>query len=49
MSVGSIAGVTLMSMEGVSFLWYMRNVGPWALLGFFAGIMTYEIQRVLLS
>jgi len=47
LSVGSIAGVTLMSMEGVGFLWYLRRIGPWALVGFFGGILTCQAQRWL--
>merc|ERR1711948_10554 len=34
LSIGSIAGVTLMGMEGVGFLWYLKRVSPWATLGF---------------
>merc|ERR1711988_622948 len=44
LSVGSIAGVTLMSMEKVGFLWYCKRISLWALLGFFFGIATYELQ-----
>jgi len=46
LSIGSIAGVTLMSMEGVGFLWYARNITVWALLGFAMGIFTYQLQRI---
>merc|ERR1712110_832611 len=42
LSIGSIAGVALMSMQGVGFLWYVRNVCPWATLGFFVGIAIYQ-------
>jgi len=47
LSVGSIAGVTLMSMEGVGFLWYCRRITPWAFLGFVFGIATYQLQYAL--
>jgi len=47
LSVGSIAGVTLMSMEGVSFLWYAKRISPWAFLGFIFGIATYQVQHTI--
>lgn len=47
LSMGSVAGVTLMSMEGVSFIWYCRNISLWALFGFAGGICTYQLQRLL--
>jgi len=47
LSIGSIAGVTLMSMEGVGFMWYMRKVSFWALLGFFAGVGTFALPRLI--
>merc|ERR1712066_482464 len=47
LSVGSIAGVTLMTMEGVGYLWYCRRVSLWAALGFAAGIGTYQCERLL--
>jgi Na+/H+ antiporter NhaD/arsenite permease-like protein len=46
LSVGSIAGVTLMTMEGVGYLWYCRRVSIWAALGFAAGIGTYQLERL---
>merc|ERR1719210_3061548 len=49
LSVGSIAGVTLMGMEGVGFLWYCRRVTPWAAVGFGLGLCTYRLQSALLS
>jgi len=45
LSVGSIAGVTLMTMEGVGYLWYCRRVSLWAALGFACGIATYQLER----
>lgn len=47
LSVGSIAGVTLMSMEGVSFLWYFRYISPWAFLGFVMGVLTYRVELAI--
>jgi len=47
LSIGSIAGVTLMSMEGVGFLWYCRRVSLWAVLGFVMGLAVYHVEHVL--
>eukprot|EP00930_Biecheleria_cincta_P057919 TRINITY_DN43781_c0_g1_i1.p1 TRINITY_DN43781_c0_g1~~TRINITY_DN43781_c0_g1_i1.p1 ORF type:complete len:590 (-),score=107.39 TRINITY_DN43781_c0_g1_i1:167-1936(-) len=47
LATGGIAGVTFMSVEGISFLWYFRNVSCWALVGFCSGIMTYQLQNLL--
>jgi len=49
LSVGSIAGVTLMTMEGVGYLWYCRRVSLWAALGFACGIATYQLERMLFA
>ncbi|CAE6944348.1 NHD1 [Symbiodinium natans] len=49
LSIGSIAGVTLMSMEHVGFIWYFRKVGVWAALGFFAGIGVYQLERLIIT
>lgn len=47
LSIGSVAGVTFMSVEGISFIWYVQRVSFWALLGFAAGIGTYVLQDML--
>jgi len=47
LSIGSIAGVTLMSMEHVGFIWYFRRVGVWAAVGFFCGIGMYQLERMI--
>jgi len=49
LSVGSIAGVTLMGMEGIGFVWYCRRISLPAALGFAAGIGVYQLQRLLLG
>jgi len=49
LSIGSIAGVTLMSMQGVGFLWYVRNVSLWAALGFMMGIGVYQVERFFIA
>lgn len=47
LSVGSIAGVTLMSMEGVAFLWYCRRISLWAFVGFILGVLAYQAQHAI--
>jgi len=47
LSVGSIAGVTLMTMEGVGYIWFVRRISLWALLGFAGGIATYQCERMM--
>ncbi|CAJ1342348.1 unnamed protein product [Effrenium voratum] len=47
LAVGSVAGVTLMGLEKVSFLWYAKRISPWAALGFALGLGTYQLQRLM--
>lgn len=47
LSIGSAAGVALMGMEGVSFLWYLRNASLFAFLSFAAGMLAYALIRLL--
>merc|ERR1712187_811751 len=46
LSVGSIAGVTFMTMEGVGYIWYCRRISLWAAIGFALGIATFQLQRM---
>lgn len=39
--IGSAAGVVVMGMENINFLWYLRRISFPALLGYFAGIASY--------
>ncbi len=39
--IGSAAGVALMSLEKIDFVWYLRKVSWIALLSYFAGIAVY--------
>jgi Na+/H+ antiporter NhaD/arsenite permease-like protein len=47
--IGSAAGVAAMGLEHINFFWYMKKVTPWALLGYFAGVGAYLLQRFLLG
>lgn len=39
--IGSAAGVAVMGMEKIDFIWYMKKISLLALLGFFAGALVY--------
>lgn len=41
--IGSAAGVALMGIEKIDFIWYLRKVSLIALIGFFAGMGMYLI------
>lgn len=42
--IGSAAGVAAMGMEKIEFFWYLKKIGWLALLGYFAGALTYILQ-----
>lgn len=42
--IGSAAGVAVMGIERIEFLWYLKKIGPLALLGFIAGILVFLLQ-----
>ncbi len=39
--IGSAAGVAAMGLERISFIWYLKNITPLALIGFFSGAAAY--------
>ena len=45
--IGSAAGVALMSMEKVDFMWYTRNVTIPALIAYFTGLAVYFFFRII--
>ncbi|MEA5256252.1 sodium:proton antiporter NhaD [Arcicella aquatica] len=45
--IGSAAGVAVMGMEKIDFLWYMRKISFTALLGYFAGVGAYLLIYAL--
>ena len=45
--IGSAAGVAAMGLEHINFVWYLRKIAPWALLGYLAGFVVYWIQAQL--
>ena len=44
--IGSAAGVAVMGMEKIDFIWYFRKISFWALIGFLAGSIAYWAMRV---
>lgn len=47
--IGSAAGVAAMGLEHINFMWYLRKIAPWALLGYIAGIAVFLIQAKLVG
>jgi NhaD family Na+/H+ antiporter len=47
--IGSAAGVALMSLEKVDFLWYLRNISWIALISYFSGIAIYWLQEIMIK
>jgi len=39
--IGSAAGVVVMGMEKIDFIWYLKKISFTALLGYFAGVLSY--------
>lgn len=39
--IGSAAGVAVMGMENISFFWYLKKIAWLAIIGFFAGALTF--------
>ena len=46
--IGSAAGVAVMGMEKIDFIWYLRTITIWALIGYFAGAVTYWLMNTYL-
>ena len=45
--IGSAAGVVVMGLENINFIWYTKQISWRVLLGFLGGIATYYIQSVI--
>ena len=45
--IGSAAGVAVMGIEQINFIWYLKKIGWIALLGFIAGITVFLLQQQL--
>jgi Na+/H+ antiporter NhaD/arsenite permease-like protein len=46
--IGSAAGVAVMGMEKIDFIWYIKKISFLAILGYAAGAATYLIQQALM-
>ncbi len=45
--IGSAAGVVVMGLEKIDFVWYMKKFSWLAIIGYFAGIAVYWLQNQL--
>jgi Na+/H+ antiporter NhaD/arsenite permease-like protein len=43
--IGTAAGVAVMGIEQINFMWYLKKIGWLALLGMLAGICVFLLQR----
>ncbi len=43
--IGSAAGVVVMGLERINFMWYLKNISLMALTGYLAGIAVYLFQH----
>jgi Na+/H+ antiporter NhaD/arsenite permease-like protein len=43
--IGSAAGVAVMGIEKIDFLWYLKRISWLALMGYFAGAIIYILQE----
>ncbi len=46
--IGSAAGVAVMGIEQIDFMWYLKKISLLALLGFVVGIVVFFLQLLLL-
>jgi len=44
--IGSAAGVAVMGLEKIDFMWYVKKITIWALIGYLAGAGVYIIQQM---
>ncbi len=47
--IGSAAGVAAMGLERIEFFWYVKNISWLALIGYFAGAITYIFEELILK
>jgi Na+/H+ antiporter NhaD/arsenite permease-like protein len=47
--IGSAAGVAVMGMEKVDFIWYAKKISLLATLGYLAGAMVYLVQHAVMA
>ena len=44
--IGSAAGVAVMGLEKIDFIWYLKKISWLALLGYFSGVAVYILMHV---
>jgi Na+/H+ antiporter NhaD/arsenite permease-like protein len=44
--IGSAAGVAAMGLEKIEFFWYLKKISWLALIGYFAGIGVFLLQKM---
>ncbi|OFX24884.1 MAG: sodium:proton antiporter [Bacteroidetes bacterium GWA2_31_9b] len=42
--IGSAAGVAVMGLEKIDFIWFLKRISLFALIGYFAGILTFYLM-----
>ncbi|MEL6133681.1 MAG: sodium:proton antiporter, partial [Bacteroidota bacterium] len=47
--IGSAAGVAIMGILKIDFMWYLKKISWLAIAGYFAGVATYWLQATLLG
>lgn len=47
--IGSAAGVAAMGLEKIEFFWYMKKISWLALIGYFAGIGVFLLQKMIFA
>jgi Na+/H+ antiporter NhaD/arsenite permease-like protein len=47
--IGSAAGVAVMGIEQINFMWYLKRISLLALLGFVVGIVVFLLQMLVMS
>jgi Na+/H+ antiporter NhaD/arsenite permease-like protein len=47
--IGSAAGIAVMGMERIDFIWYLKKISLFALIGYLTGAATYLLLQPLLS
>lgn len=45
--IGSAAGVAAMGIEKINFIWYLKRISGWALLGYLAGAAAYVLEDLV--
>jgi Na+/H+ antiporter NhaD/arsenite permease-like protein len=46
--IGTAAGVAVMGIEKIDFIWYLKKIGWLALLGFAAGVLVFLLQQQIM-